>query len=45
MFNIRTDLALEAKEMYESNQQEATEIPGVRGENKDLGNCKVSGVL
>ena len=42
MFNIRTDLALEAKEMYESNQQEATEIPGVRVENKDLGNCKVS---
>ena len=42
MFNIRTDLALEAKEMYESNQQEATEIPGVRVQNKDLGNCKVS---
>jgi len=42
MFNIRTDLALEAKEMYESNQQEATEIPGVIVKNKDLENCKVS---
>ena len=27
MFNIRTDLALEAKEIYE-NDQKSTEIPG-----------------
>ena len=41
MFNIRTDLALEAKEIYE-NDQKSTEIPGVKVENKDLENCKVS---
>ena len=41
MFNIRTDLALEAKEIYENDQQ-STEIPGVKVENKDLKNCKVS---
>ena len=41
MFNIRTDLALEAKEIYE-NDQKSTEIPGVKVKNKDLENCKVS---
>ena len=35
MFNIRTDLALEAKEIYE-NDQKSTEIPGVKVKNKDL---------
>ena len=41
MFSIRTDLALEAKEIYESSEK-SIEIPGVKVENKELENCKVS---
>ena len=35
MFNIRTDLALEAKEIYE-NDQKSTGITGVKVKNKDI---------
>jgi spore protease len=41
MFKIRTDLALEAKEMY---QEETEEIPGVKIETKNLENCTVTKV-
>ncbi|MEF9990750.1 MAG: GPR endopeptidase [Romboutsia sp.] len=44
MFNIRTDLALEAKEMYQKNQKETSEIPGVKIENKELENCTITKV-
>jgi len=43
MIQIRTDLAVEAKEVYEE-AQEGTSIPGVEVENKELENCKVTKV-
>ena len=44
MISIRTDLALEAKEVYQENQGEVSEIPGVKIENKELENCTVTKV-
>ena len=43
MINIRTDLALEAKEMY-AEEQDTSELPGVKVENKELDNCIVTKV-
>ncbi len=43
MISIRTDLALEAREIYEEGQ-EASEIPGVKMETKELENCIVTKV-
>ncbi len=36
-FNARTDLALEAREMYMKNSENATEIEGVEAEEEDYG--------
>lgn len=44
MFKIRTDLALEAKEMYQENADKTNEIPGVKIENKELENCTITKV-
>lgn len=44
MFNIRTDLALEAKEMYQESTDKTSEIPGVKIENKEFENCTVTKV-
>lgn len=44
MFKIRTDLALEAKEMYQENADKTSEMPGVKIENKELENCTVTKV-
>lgn len=43
MINIRTDLALEAREMY-SAEQKTKELPGVNVETKELENCIVTKV-
>lgn len=43
MIQIRTDLAVEAKEVYEEAQA-GKSIPGVEVENKELENCKVTKV-
>lgn len=43
MIQIRTDLAVEAKEVYEEAQA-GSRIPGVEVENKELENCKVTKV-
>lgn len=43
MIQIRTDLAVEAKEVYEEAQA-GSSIPGVEVENKELENCKVTKV-
>lgn len=44
MFKIRTDLALEAKEMYQESADKTNEIPGVKIENKEFENCIVTKV-
>lgn len=43
MINIRTDLALEAREMYQEDQNSG-EIPGVEIETKELDKCTVTKV-
>lgn len=43
MISIRTDLALEAREIYEEGKN-ASEIPGVKMETKELDNCIVTKV-
>ena len=43
MVSIRTDLALEAREIYEEKEK-SSEIPGVKIENKELDNCTVTKV-
>ena len=43
MISRRTDLALEAKEMYQEGQ-DSSDIPGVKIETKDLDNCIVTKV-
>ena len=43
MISIRTDLALEAREIYEDEQQ-SSELPGVKVETKQLDNCTITKV-
>lgn len=43
MISIRTDLALEAREIYEEDKS-SSEIPGVKIDNKELENCIVTKV-
>lgn len=43
MISIRTDLALEAREIYENDEQ-FSEIPGVKLDKKELENCTVTKV-
>ena len=43
MIKIRTDLALEAREMYQEGQK-SSDIPGVEIETKELDNCIVTKV-
>jgi spore protease len=42
--NIRTDLALEAREMYSEENREDIEIPGVKVDKKELEDCIVTKV-
>lgn len=42
MRSIRTDLALEAKELYEEQEQKQPDIPGVRVDNEEKENMKIS---
>lgn len=44
MRNIRTDLALEAREMYSEENREDIEIPGVKVDKKELEDCIVTKV-
>lgn len=41
---IRTDLALEARELWQESAQETTELPGVKATEEQRGNFKVSTV-
>ena len=43
MISIRTDLALEAREIYE-DEQKSSELPGVKVETKQLDNCTITKV-
>ena len=43
MINIRTDLALEAREIIEESEN-SSQIPGVKTENKQLEDCLVTKV-
>ncbi len=43
MISIRTDLALEAREIYE-DEQKSSELPGVNVETKKLDNCTITKV-
>ena len=43
MISIRTDLALEAREIYEEGES-SSEIPGVKLDKKELENCIVTKV-
>ncbi len=43
MISIRTDLALEARELYEEDES-SSEIPGVKIDKKELENCTVTKV-
>lgn len=44
MRNIRTDLALEAREMYSEENRDDIEIPGVKVDKKELEDCIVTKV-
>lgn len=44
MFQIRTDLAMEAREMYQEKAQEDSEISGVKAENEQHGGVTVTRV-
>lgn len=44
MRNIRTDLALEAREMYSEENRKDIEIPGVKVDKKELEDCIVTKV-
>ncbi|NLY44364.1 MAG: GPR endopeptidase [Clostridiaceae bacterium] len=44
MFSIRTDLALEAREMYKENARQEAEVPGVEVETEGSGDVSVTRV-